>query len=121
MTIDERDLTPPGVFMFQDTPLPADLLSRGDGLLRNLDRMAERVRDDAIADFMASPEARAVLAATKAAVDVGLDFAPGRDRAEAAPRPGRWRPRRLHQRRICVEPRSDPAQRLHHGSGRCRY
>jgi hypothetical protein len=118
MTADERDLTPPGVFtQFPLEPLPADLLSGGSGLLRNLDRMAERVRDEAIAEFMATPEAQAAEAELIAAGLIRADDAtervtgerPHRPRdgvrirdedgpVEAEPERSRYRPEQVHAR-----------------------
>lgn len=61
MTSNDRH-RPLGEFtMFPLEPLPADLLSGSGGLERNLNRMAERVRDEAIADFMACPEVQGIL------------------------------------------------------------
>mgnify|MGYP003440046741 FL=1 len=89
----ERDQMPLGVFtMFPLEPLPANLLSGGNGLLRNLDRMAERVRDEAIAEFMATPKAALaeLVVAAKAKVNA--------DDLDLATEPERYRPLQVHPR-----------------------
>lgn len=104
MTADERDMTPPGVFtMFPLEPFPADLLSGGNGLQRNLDRMAERVREEAIAEFMASPEAKAAQAELQ-----GWQYQDGADddapyRPEQVQARGRWRRRKQVLRKFAAE------------------
>lgn len=113
MTVDERDLTPPGIFtMFPLEPLPADMLSGGNGLQRNIDRMAERVREEGIAEFMATPEAQAAqaeLASVDVTAVVGVDFAaePARDdgcwRPEQYPTSGRWRRRKQVMRQLAAD------------------
>jgi hypothetical protein len=125
MTADERDLTPPGVFtMFPLEPLPADLLSGRNGLQRNLDRMAERVREEGIAEFMATPEAQAAQESTpdtltltniRSAVaeletaaipKVGDEYvveAHERHRPEQVQARGRWRRRKQVFRKFAAE------------------
>ena len=78
MNSNDRD-RPLGVFtMFPPDPLPANLLSNnGGGLARNLDRMAERVRDEAFADFMACPEVQGILRGEVVEIDPAtVDAAP---------------------------------------------
>ncbi len=74
MNSNDRDC-PLGVFtMFPPDSLPANLLSNnGGGLMRNLDRMAVRAADEAIAEFMASPEAQAAAESIKQEAALALE------------------------------------------------